>query len=71
VMLSIGARYLSAKAIMSKVEFHRVTTSRGIKFGLSLWDSQWRRQAGRAIVVEWMMANESFRSYETVVRYIK
>ena len=52
VILSIAGLYATANLIMSYVEFHRVTTSRGMSRSLSLSSRQMRRQAGRAIVVE-------------------
>ena len=63
VTWSIALQYISANAIMSWVEFHRVTTSRGISRALrsSVW--QVRRHAGRAMVVEWMIAKANLRSY--------
>jgi hypothetical protein len=61
VMSSIAERYLSATFAMSKVEFQRVFTSRGMRRMGSLWVAQVVRHAGRAMVVEWMMAKESFR----------
>jgi hypothetical protein len=52
VIASIGCRYLSANCIISYVEFHRVTTSRGIRHDLNPSRIQIVRQAGRALVVE-------------------
>jgi hypothetical protein len=46
---------------MSKVEFQRVFTSCGMRRMGSLWVAQVVRHAGRVMVVEWMMAKESFR----------
>src|SRR6266478_1318027 len=44
VIASTGRRYLRAKAIMSYVEFHLVTTSRGMTLGLSPLSRQCLRQ---------------------------
>jgi hypothetical protein len=62
VILSTAARYRRTNINMSYVEFHRVTTSRGMSLSLRLASWQMRRQAGRAIVVELMIANESCRT---------
>lgn len=61
VTLSKATQYFRAISSMSYVEFHRVLTSRGIRWGRRPWAAQAARHAGRAIVVEFMIANESFR----------
>ena len=73
VTLSIAVLYLSTKFIISYVEFQRVTTSRGMRHSLRLSSRQVRRQAGSAIVVEWMMAKafqkmlQEFRLTRTIL----
>jgi len=46
---------------MSYVEFHQVFTSCGMRQMGSLWAAQVVCHAGSAMVVEWMVANESFQ----------
>jgi hypothetical protein len=61
VMSLIAKQYLSATFTMSKVEFQHVFTSCGMRRMGSLWVAQVMHHAGRAMVVEWMMAKESFQ----------
>ena len=62
IILLMAVRYRSTNRIISYVEFHRVTTSWGISRTLRLTSWQMWRQAGRVIVVEWMMVNDSWRT---------
>ena len=59
MMLSIGCWYLSANCIISYVEFHWVTTSQWMRYGLNPSWVQMVRQAGSMIVVEWMIAKDN------------
>ena len=61
MMSSIAGRNLNAIFTMSYVEFHRVLTSRGMRRTGSLLVVQALRHAGRAAVVEWMIAKDNFR----------
>ena len=63
VIASIADWYLSTKDSMSNVEFQRVTTSWGMSRTLSFKALHALRQAGSAIVVEWMMAKASCQIY--------
>src|SRR5277367_4481782 len=63
VMASIAFRYLTANTSISYVEFQRVTTSRGMSLDLRLRSTHACRQAGSAMVVEWMIAKASCRTY--------
>ena len=63
VILLITLRYSRATFSISYVEFHRVLTSWGISCTWSEWATQASHQAGRTMVVEWMTAKESLRTY--------
>ena len=54
--------YVSTNLIISYVEFQHVTMSWGMRcsFICSSWQIEY--QAGRVIVVEWMIANDSFHA---------
>jgi hypothetical protein len=57
---SIAEWYLSAAFAMLYVEFQQVFISCGMRWMGGLWAAQVMHHAGSAMVVEWMIANESF-----------
>jgi len=63
-MLSMADRYCNTKFNMSNVEFHRVTTSRGILRSSSFNFSSVWNHSGKVIVVEWIIANAILRSWQ-------
>ena len=64
VNLSTAWRYSSANSSIKNVEFHRVSTSRGMVRTAHLRASSSFFQAGRSLVDELMMEWASFRSFQ-------
>ena len=61
-MVLIAVMCSTAKSSMSKVEFHRVVTSRGIIFSVVLRLRRMENHSGRRMVVEFLIANATFRN---------
>ena len=61
-MVLIAVMCSTAKSSMSKVEFHRVVTSRGIIRSVVLRSWRMENHSGRRIVVEFLIAKATFRN---------
>jgi hypothetical protein len=68
MMASIDSLYHRQKGNMSYVEFQQVVTSQGTKRAFFLSFQQHHFHAGRALVVELMMANTRLQSFDTVAQ---